>query len=80
LSIPVEGFRNQSPNNEVLDVEWEKRGFHVKRSSVVRLSEFRFRDDNAGVTLVAAISSGALRYARGKVNDLISAAVTTARQ
>ena len=71
---------NQSPNNEVLDAEWEKGGFQMKQSAVVRLSELRYRDDDMGVVLVAAISSGALQYARQKVADLTSEAVMITRQ
>ena len=79
LNVPVEGFMNQSPNNQVLDVEWEKGSFQVKQSAVVRLSELRFRDEDDDVDLVAAVSFGALQYAREKIADLISAAVMTAR-
>jgi hypothetical protein len=75
LSLPVEGFMNQSPNNEVLDVMWEKSGFHVKQLAVVRLSELRYRDEDAGVDLVAGISFGALQYARQKVIGFTSEAV-----
>jgi len=80
LSVPVEDFMNQSPNNEVLDAEWEKGGFQMKQSAVVRLSELRYRDDDMGVVLVATISSGALQYARQKVADLTSEAVMITRQ
>ena len=80
LGVPVEGFINQSPNNEVLDVGLVKGRFQMKRTAVVRLSELRYRDDNTGVTVVAAISTEALRYATRKVIDLMSEAVMTARQ
>ena len=43
------------------------------------MSELKYRDEDTGVVLVAAISLGALRYARQKVADLVSAAVMTSK-
>lgn len=78
LSVPVGNFVNQSPSNNVLHAVWEKPGFQVKQSAVVRLSELRYRDDDTGVDLVAAVSFGSLQYAQKKLAGLISAAVMTA--
>ena len=80
LRVPVEGFKNQSPSNKVLDWDWVEWAGQMRKSMVVRLSDPTWRDKGTRVEVVGAISSGALQYAAERVDELMREATTSARR
>lgn len=70
-----EDFHNQSPDREVLDVEWMDWNVNLKDAMVVRLSDVRHREIGHGAQIVASISREAQEYAAKVAIELLTETV-----
>lgn len=69
-------FVNQSPENEVLEMVSTAKGWRMRDSMVVRLSDVRSRDVGmGGVEVLGSISVESSEYASKKAKELMSAAL-----
>jgi hypothetical protein len=68
-------FRNQSPENEVLDIVWVKQDTKPKDTSVVHLSDVRFRERDAAVKVLGFMSRPAHTKAAKVLRKLLDEAL-----